>query len=86
MDPMPGTDTAAIGARRHLCGNREGGVEVPNTPVVNAENGQIFRLEAVHIRSVCNGESATLQVIDSLGGNKSAALNHPSEAEETHVG
>ena len=39
MDPVPGTDTAALGARGHGLGNREGSVDPPNTFMVNAENG-----------------------------------------------
>lgn len=39
MDPMPAADATVLGARRHILGNREGGVDFPNTFVVNAENG-----------------------------------------------
>ena len=84
MDPMPRTDAAAIWARGHVLGNIEGSVDLPNTFVVNGENGQILGLDAVHVRSVCNGECTTLQVIEALG-DKSAVLNHPGEVEETHV-
>ena len=86
MNPMPGTDTATLGARRHVLGNREGSVGSPNTFVVNAENGQIFGLNAVHVRIVCDREGTTLQVIEALGGNKSAVPDHASEAEKTHGG
>jgi len=84
MDPMPSTDAAALGARRHVLGNLEVGVELPNTRVVNGENGQILGLDALYIRGVCNGDGTTLHVIEALGGNRSAVLNHASEAEETH--
>jgi len=84
MDPMPRTDAAALGARRHVLGNREVSVERPNTLVINAENGQIIGLDAVHVRGVCNGEGTTLQVIVALGGNRSAVSNLASEVEEAH--
>jgi len=67
MDPMPSTDAAAIGASRHVLWNLEGSVDSPNALVVNAENGQILGLDAVHVGSVCNGEGTTLQVIMALG-------------------
>ena len=86
MDPMPGTDTAAIRARRHVLGDREGGVGYPNTLVVNAENSQILGLDAVHVGIVCNGEGTTLHVVDALKGNKSAVLHHRGEVAETHGG
>jgi hypothetical protein len=63
MDPMPGTDTAALGAGRHVLGDLEGSVDFPNALVIDAENGQILGLDAVYIRSVRDGEGATLQVI-----------------------
>jgi len=65
MDPMPGTDTAAIGTRRHVLGDREWGVDIPNAQVVNTENDQILRLEAVRIGRVRNGECAALHVINA---------------------
>jgi hypothetical protein len=67
MDPMPCTDAAALGARWHILRNCEGGVEFPNTCMVNAEDGQIFGLDAVHVGGVCNGESTTPHVIEALG-------------------
>jgi len=70
MDPVPSTDTAAIGAGRHVLGDLERSVDFPNTLVVDAENGQILRLDAVHVRSVRNGEGTTLQVVMALGGNE----------------
>ena len=86
MDPMPATDTAALGARRHVMGNREGSVDCPNTCVVNAEDGKILGFNGGLVRIVCNGEGTALHVIESLRRNKSAVLNHASEVEETHVG
>jgi len=85
MDPMPCTDAATLGARRHVLGNIEGSVDSPNALVVNAENGQILGLDAPYVRGVCNGECTTLQVIVALGGNRSALMNRASEVEETHV-
>ena len=67
MDPMPRTDAAAIWASRHVLWNLEGGVNSPNALVIDAENGQILGLDAVHVRGVCNGESTTLQVVVALG-------------------
>ena len=66
MDPMPGTDTAAVGTRRHVLGDLEGSVYFPNTLVVDTENGQILGLDAVHIGGVRNGEGTTFQVIVAL--------------------
>ena len=86
MNPMPGTDTAALGARRHVLGDREGSAGYPNTFVVNAENSQILGLDTVHVRIVCNGEGTTLQVVDALKGNKSAVVHHRGEVAETHGG
>lgn len=74
MDPVPGTDTAFIGAGRHILGDLEGSVDVPNTDVVDTENGQILRLDAVHVRRVRDGEGATLQVIVALDGNELVVL------------
>ena len=82
MDPMPGTDTAAFGARRHLRGDREWGVGFPNALVVNAEDGQVLRLDASEIGSVRDGESATLQVINALRRKKKisgSGRDHPSD-------
>ena len=79
MNPMPRTDAAAIWASRHVLWNLEGGVNSPNALVVDAENGQILGLDAVHVRGVCNGESTTLQVIVALGENMSAVLNRASD-------
>ena len=86
MDPMPGTDAAAGGARRHFSRNLEDGADRPNTCLVNAENGQILRLDAVHIRIVCNGEGATPQIINALRRNKTSVLSHANEITTTHVG
>ena len=85
MDPMPRTDAAVFGTSRHVLWNLEGSVDSPNALVVNTENGQILRLDAVHVGGVCNGEGTTLQVIVALGGNISVVLNRASEVEETHV-
>lgn len=52
MDPMPSTDAAAVWAGRHILGNLEDGVYHPNALMVDAENGQILGLNAVHVRSV----------------------------------
>jgi hypothetical protein len=49
MDPMPSTDTSTFGARWHVLGDLEAGVDVPHTLVVDAENGQILGLDAVHV-------------------------------------
>jgi hypothetical protein len=54
MNPMPSTDTATLWARRHILGNLEGGVDGPNALMVDAENGQILGLDAVHVRSIRN--------------------------------
>lgn len=86
MDPMPATDTAALGARRHVLGDLERCVDRPDTAVVNAENDQILRLYGVYIRSVRDGESATLQVIDTLKGKKLAVPDGTSEVTRTHIG
>jgi len=84
MDPMPRTDAAALWASRHVLWNLEGGADLPNTLMVNAENGQILGLDAVHVRGVCNGQGTALQVIMALGGNRSAIPNHASEVEVAH--
>jgi len=84
MDPVPSTDAAALGARRHVLGNIEVSVGIPNTRVVNGKNGQVLGLDAPYVRGVCNGEATTLQVIEALGGNISAVPNHASEVEDTH--
>lgn len=86
MDPMPGTDTAAFGARRHISGDLEFGEDGPDTCVVNGENDQILRLYAVEIRFVRDGESATLQVIDTLKGKQLAVLDGTGEVTKTHIG
>ena len=70
VDPVPSTDTAVIGAGRHVLGNLEQGIDYLNTLVVDAENCQILGLDAIHVRSVCNGKGATPQVINALKGNK----------------
>ena len=84
MDPMPSTDTAAFGTSRHVLWNLEGGANLPNTLVVDTENGQILGLEAVLVGGVCNGEGTTLQVIMALGENRSVVPNHASEVELAH--
>ena len=66
VDPVPSTDTAVIGAGRHVLGNLEQGIDYLNTLVVDAENRQILGLDAIHVRSVCNGKGATPQVINAL--------------------
>jgi hypothetical protein len=66
MDPMPGTDTAAVGAGRHILGDREESIDRPNTLTVDAENCQIRGLDAVHVGRVCNGKGASLHVINTL--------------------
>jgi hypothetical protein len=79
MDPMPGTDTATVRAGRHVLGDLEGSVDFPNTFVVDAENGQILGLDAVHVRSVRDGEGTTLHVVMTLRGNELAVLRHAGE-------
>ena len=66
MDPVPGADTTAVWARRHVLGDLEDGVDGPNALMVNTEHDQILGFDAVHIRSVSDGQGATLQVIDAL--------------------
>ena len=69
MDPMPGTDTSALGAGRHVLGDIESSADFPNAFVVDAEDGQILGFDAVHVRSVRDGEGATLQIVGALRGN-----------------
>ena len=66
---MPGTDAAALGAGRHVLGDIESSADFPNTFVVDTEDGQILGLDAVHVRSVRDGEGATLQIVGALRGN-----------------
>lgn len=66
MNPMPCTNTAAFGTGRHVRRDREGSADCPNTSVVDTKNGQILRLDTVHVRSVGNGEGTTPQVIFAL--------------------
>jgi hypothetical protein len=63
MDPMPSTDTTAIWAGRHVLGDLEDGIDVPDALMVDAEDDQILGLDAVHVRSVRDGKGATLHVI-----------------------
>ena len=86
MDPMPGTDATAIWAGRHVFGDLEASANFPDTFVIDTEDGQILRLEAVHVRSVCDGEATTLHVIETLRGNISAVLNHTGGVGKTHGG
>ena len=66
MDPMPSTDTTAIGTGWHVRGNLELRADRPNTLMVDTENGQVLGLDAVHIRGVRNGEGTTLHVVNAL--------------------
>lgn len=85
VDPMPGTDTTALGARRHVLGDLEGSTGFPNALVVNAENGQILRLEAVYVRSVCNGEGTTLHVVNALREINQRLFTAPAELRRLTV-
>ena len=78
MDPMPCTDTATLGAGRHVLGNLEGSVDAPNTVVIDTEDRQILGLDAVHIGSVRDGEGTTLHVFMRLRGDELAAPYHRS--------
>ena len=66
VDPMPGADTAAIGTGRHVLGDLEGSVDLPNTLMVDTEDGQILGFDAVHVGGVRDREGTTFQVIMAL--------------------
>ena len=83
---MPSADAAIVGAGRHVLGNLELGVDGPDALVDDAENGQILGLEAVDVRSVRDGKSATLQVINSLKRNELAIRCHAGHGTETYIG
>ena len=68
-------------------GNLEVGIDRPNALMVDAENGQILGLDAVHVRSIRNRKGATLQVVNALGEKKiSGSSPHRTGIQETHVG
>ena len=85
---MPSTDAAVFWAGRHILGDLEDGGDGPNALMVDAEDGQILGLDAVHVRSVGNGEGATLQVVDALQKKEMSWGFWQDERfyAETHVG
>lgn len=66
MDPVPTTDATAVWAGRHVLGDLEDSVDAPDTLMVNAEDDQILGFNAVHVRSVRDGEGTTLQIVYAL--------------------
>lgn len=66
MDPEPGAVAAALRALREV-GDVEGGVLVPNTGVVDGENGEVVGLDIVHVGLVRDSKRTTLHVVDAGG-------------------
>ena len=66
VNPKPSTDTASFRTRRHPSGNLEIGSLVPDTRVVHAEHGEIFGLDLVDVRFVCDRQRASFQVPQTL--------------------
>lgn len=62
MDPKEGTIAQVIRARGHLGRNTEIGVSVPNTSLVNAEDGKVGGLYFGHVALVRDGQGAPLDV------------------------
>ena len=66
MDPVPTADTTVVWAGRHVLRDLEDGVDAPDTLMIDAEDGQILGLDAVHVGSVRDGKGATLQIVYAL--------------------
>ena len=66
MNPEPSADTASFRTRRHSRGDLEIGLLVPNAGVVDAEDGEVFRLDFGDIGFVCDRECASFQVPQTL--------------------
>ena len=66
MNPEPSTDTASFRTRRHPRGDLEIGLLVPNAGVVDAEDGEVFRLDFGDVGFVCDRECASFQVPQTL--------------------
>ena len=64
---MPSADTSTIRASRHVRGNLEPGVKVPNASLVDAEDDEVFGGDRADVRFVGNGECATTKVVDAVG-------------------
>lgn len=66
MNPEPGTNAAPIGTCGHVSGNLELSADSPDTSLVDAEDGKVFRLDGVDIRVVGDGKSATFRIVLAL--------------------
>ena len=58
--------TAFLRARGKLR-DLELGVEVPNTGLVDGENGEVVRLKGMDVGLVCNSKTAALDIVDAGG-------------------
>ena len=64
---MPSADTSTIRASRHVRGNLEPGVKVPNASLVDAKDNEVFGGDRADVGFVGNGECATTKVVDAVG-------------------
>lgn len=67
MNPKEGTDAHIIGARGHAFRDTKISVSVPDTSLVDAENGKVGGLYFGDIALVRNGQSAALDVTQTGG-------------------
>ena len=61
MDPEPGTVASALGAGGQL-GDRKFRVEIPDTGLVDGEDGEVFGLKSIHVGLVRDSERAALHI------------------------
>lgn len=65
VDPKPGAVATSGRAGRHPIRDLEVCEAVPNARLVDTEYGEVFWLNLGHVRFVCDGERAALQVVET---------------------
>ena len=66
VNPEPSADTTSFRTWRHPRRDLEVGVFIPDACMVYTEDGEIFRLDLVDVRFVCDRQRASLQVPQTL--------------------
>jgi hypothetical protein len=72
VNPEPSTNTTSFGAGRHSSGDLKICLLVPDACMIHAEDGEIFRLNLVDVRLICDGQCTSFQVRQTL-----CMVDHP---------
>ena len=79
VDPEPCAVAPSRRARRHVGRDLEIGEPGPDTGVVHAENGKVFRLDGGDVGLVGDSESTSGQIVKSLQESQMVRGKHERE-------